>query len=109
LLEEVNQCFFRCLFFALSGQHVLKFAFFNELDDDIKTSLELAIDVDLWERRPLCVKFEPLSDAFVSQNIKCLDVSIAFGLEGLDETACEFALWSVKCSLDKHHERVIAN
>jgi len=57
--------------------------------------LELTIDVNLGEGWPLGVELEPLSDPLVAQDVKSLDVSVGFGLEGLDETAREFALWSV--------------
>ena len=87
----------------------IEFALFNELEDHVEAALELTIDVYLREGGPLGVELEPLPDPLVSENVKRLDVPVAFGFERVYKPSCELASRSIQGALDKHHERVGLN
>ena len=94
-MEELFECSLRSELLANIWHDVIKVATFNELCHNIETALESALNVDLRERRPLRVEFEPLADALVAQDVKRLDVAVLARLKRVDKTPGKFAFRSV--------------
>lgn len=109
LLQEGCDFIFRRQFSALDREYLIELSFIYELAHNIEAALEHALNVDLWESRPLCIKLEPLADPLVRQDVKRLDVAVATWLECVDETASELAFGCFKGSLDEHDAGIALN
>ena len=105
--EELLKGIFWGQLTALLRHDIVEVTRLHQLGDDVKATLELAMNVDLRESRPLSVELEPLADAFVAQDIKRLDVAVTTSVDMLNKATSELALRSVQCSFNEHHARVV--
>ena len=104
--EELFEGVDRRHLLATSWECLIEFAFLDKLANDVKSSLELPIDIHLRERGPLSIELKPLSNPFVPKDVESFDIAVLFWSECLDETPRKFALRSIQCALDKHHKGV---
>ena len=105
--DELFESIFRRKLLAKVGKDVIKIAFFDQLKDDIETTLELAINIDLREGGPLSVEFQPLAEPFVAQDVKSLDVAVLTRCHCADQASGKFALRGIKCAFNEHHAWVV--
>jgi hypothetical protein len=57
---------------ALPGQHVLQFAGLEHLADNIATADELALHIELWDRRPVGIVLDALADGIILEHVDAL-------------------------------------
>src|SRR5471032_3108913 len=74
------------------GQQGLQLARFVHLHQDVRAADELAVDVQLRDRRPVGVVLDALAHFAVLEHVDRLQVAHAAGLEDLDGAAGEAAL-----------------
>src|SRR5947199_9141063 len=78
---------------ALVPEQVLQLARLEHLADNVAAADELALHIELWERRPFCIGLDALAQVVAVQHI---DVLIGHGdvIEDVDHLAREAAVWA---------------
>jgi len=76
---------------ALTGHQLKELISLHELEDDLCTSYELLIDVDLWEAWPIREVLQPLFEVVISEDVEALVLDVHFR-EALDQDARALAL-----------------
>lgn len=81
-----------------------KLIFLVEFLNNVDTSNQFALDIELWISWPIGVLFEPFSNFVVLENIEMLVFDTVVLLEDLDDSAGESTLWLIRRSFHKEHD-----
>src|SRR5215475_11283116 len=97
-------------FGGLSGrvlrEDLWQLACFVHLAKDVAPADELAVDVQLWDRRPVRVVLDALPDLGILEDVDCEVVGDAGPLEDLDDRGREAALRELRRALHVQHDAV---
>lgn len=90
---------------ALAAQVLLQLARLEHLADNVASPDEFALDVELWDRRPVRIFLDAVSERVVGQHVDAL-VGDAEIVEDLDDLAGESALRKLRGSLHEENDVV---
>src|SRR5574340_407223 len=91
---------------ASAREQLLQFARLVHLHHDVRAADELALDVELRDRRPVGVFLDALADRLVVEDVDRLEVVDATGLEHLDRAAGEPAHRKLGGALHEKHDAI---
>src|SRR5450755_2413312 len=88
------------------AERLLQLAGLVHLGHDVRAADELAVDVELWDGRPVGVALDALADLFVLEDVDRLQVAHPTGLQDLDCAAGEAAHRELRRSLHEEDDPV---
>src|SRR5215469_11151193 len=93
---------------AFFDEHVLELAVFVHLADDVAAADELALDVELRNRRPVGEFLDALTDRRIGEHVDTFELDAQLR-EDLHDAGGEAALWENRRALHEEHDTVVGD